>query len=143
MTKATAGPGFLIQMGDGANPENFSTVAEARDIKGPSLKADPHDVTNQSSPGGWDEYVVAVKRGGDVTFPVNWIPSDPTHNAQTGLLAAFNNRTLKNWKLLENDTSGKIWSFPAYVIGLDETHPVNGALEGAITLKISGQPVLA
>lgn len=142
MSGAIAGPGFLIQMGDGAAPENFTTVSEAKDLTGPTFKVDVTDVTNQSSPGGYEEKMPSIKRSGDATFDVHFQPSDATHDANTGLLAALNNRTLKNWRITIPNTA-KMWRFAGYVTGLQAKMPVAGVMTGSITISIVGQPVLS
>ena len=52
---ATAGIGTLLQIGDAASPEVFTTIAEVLDISGPGLVSDLVDVTNMSSPGSFEE----------------------------------------------------------------------------------------
>lgn len=141
MSKATPGPGFLLQKGDGATPENFTTVAEVRDIKGPSIKTDLHEVTNQSSAGGYEEHVPTIRRSGTVSFPVNLIPTDPTHNSSTGFIADLNNKTLRNWKLLDNDGFSSVVTFKGYVVDFEQTMPVAGVLTGEVSIKVVGQPV--
>jgi predicted secreted protein len=142
MSGAIPGPGFLLSKGDGGSPENFTTVTEVKDIKGPQLKLDTVDVTNQSSPGGYEEIVATIRRSGEVTFDVQFQPADATHDAVTGVIADLNNRVLRNWRLNFPNQARK-WSFAAYVTGFEETAPVAGILTASLTLKISGQPGLA
>lgn len=129
-------------MGDGAAPENFTTVAEVKDITGPAQSTDVQDVTNQSSPGGYEEIAPTIRRSGEVDFDVNFIPGDATHNATTGMIAALNNKTKKNWYLQLNNIGANYWSFAAYCIGFQTKAPVAGVLAGTVKLKITGQPVL-
>lgn len=143
MSNATAGPGFLIQKGDGGGPEAFTTIAEVLDIKGPNLKTDTVDVTNQSSPNSVEEVIATIKRTGEVTFDMNFLPSDATQNASTGVLADWQTRVLRNWRLLNNDSGGTKWSFAAYVTGYATAYPVAGVSKASVTLKLSGVPVMA
>jgi predicted secreted protein len=138
MTQATAGPGFLLQKGDGANPENFTTVAEVKDITGPQIKVTTKDATNQSSTGAWAEKVATIKDGGTVTFKCNAIPSTPTQNSTTGLLADLLNKTLRNFRIQNQDGAATRWNFAAFVTDLKQTAPVDGILEWDMTLTISG-----
>lgn len=143
MSNSIAGPGFLIQKGDGGAPESFTTIAEVLDIKGPALKVDTVDVTNQSSPGRYEEVIATIRRSGEVTFDCNFIPSNGTQNAATGLLADLNSKVLRNFRILNNDGVPTKWSFSAFVTGFNPSYPVAGVAKCSITLKVSGQPVLA
>jgi hypothetical protein len=133
MSLATAGPGFLLaRLG--------TTIAEVKDIKGPALKTDIVDVTNQSSPDGYEEKIPTLKRSGAVTFQCHFIPTDGTHDGSTGLLKAYADRSLDEYTL--DLQGGNLWTFNAYVVGFDETAPVAGVLTADVTLEVSGPPVL-
>ena len=139
MSRAS-GPGFLLQVGDGLG--GYTTVAEVKDIKGPQIKLDVIDVTNQSSPNGYEEVIPSLRRSGDLTFDCNFNPTDPTLNQTTGLLAALNARALTPFRLLLNDVDNTMWSFTGYVVGFDQNAPVTGVLSASVTIKVSGPPVL-
>ena len=142
MSGALSSFGTLLQMGDGGSPEAFTTIAEVGDIAGPELSVDTEEVTNHSSPGGYEEFIATIKRSGEVTFPINFIPTDATHNQVTGVLAAAKNRTLKNWRIVLTDAGPSRWQFAALVTGFSGASPVVGKQSAEITLKISGEPVL-
>jgi len=143
MSRAT-GPGFLLQVGDGATPEVFTTIAEVRDIRGPAIKRDTIDVTNQSSPNGWEEIVRSIKRTGEVTFPCNFNPTDPTLDQTTGLLADIDSDDPdpRHYQLLLNDADDTMWSFSGFITGFDQTAPVAGVLTADVTIKVTGKPIL-
>ena len=143
MSNSIAGPGFLLQKGDGGGPEAFTTLAEVLDIKGPALKTDVVDVTNQSSPSGWEEVISTIKRGGNLTFDCNFVPSNGTQNATTGLLADYLSKVLRNFKLLNNDAGPTKWTFSAFIVGYSPSYPVAGVAKLAVDLKLSGIPTLA
>ncbi len=134
--------GALLKKGDGASPENFTTIAEVQDISGPSLEADTEETTSHDSPGGWEESVVTILRGGEVGFDINWLPAHATQNASTGLIADMTARTKRNWKLVLPDTAVTTWSFAGFVTGFEPDIPVAGKLGAAVTIKITGQPTL-
>lgn len=136
--------GTLLKIGDGATPtENFTTIAEVRDISGPSLSLDTEDTTSHSSTGGWEDAVGTILRSGEVTFDIGYQPSETTHNATTGLLADMRNRVRRNFQLVFPDASSTTWSFTALVTGFQPGAPVGGSLTASITLKPVGQPTLA
>jgi predicted secreted protein len=143
MTQALAGFGTLLQIGNGATPETFTTIAEVRDISGPELSLDTVDVTSHDSAGGWEEHVATILRSGEVTFDVNYIPTETTHDAGTGLIADMVARELRNFQLVFPDVGATTWSFAAYVTGVSPAMPVAEDLLASITLKLTGQPTLA
>lgn len=137
MTQAIAGPGFLLQAGDGGSPENFTTVLEVREIKGPQEKVDTFDATNQSSPAHYEELIPTLIRPGQVTFDCNYVPTDATLNESTGLRGQLKNRTLRNYRILD-PAGAVIRTFAAYVVGFDMTAPIAGVLTAAVTMQIIG-----
>jgi len=142
-TSAIPAYGTLLQLGDGGTPENFTTIAEVRDIGGPELGLDTVDVTSHDSPGAWEELIATIKRSGSVTFGINYIPTGATHDATTGLIASFAAKTRENFKLVFPDGLTTTWAFAAYVVGLSPSAPVAGELSASVTLKLTGQPTLA
>jgi predicted secreted protein len=143
MTNAISGPGFLLQVGDSAGDAGtFVTVAEVKDITGPSVSLDVIDVTNQDSPGGYEEIIPSIRRAGEVDFDVNFDPGSATHDGTTGLVYLANNKVKRGWRLQLQDTAGTYWAFDAYVVGFQTKAPVAGVLTGTTKLRITGQPTL-
>lgn len=143
MSDAVAGFNSLLQIGDGATPtENFTTIAEVKDISGPSLSLNPVGVTNQSSTGGWAEFIGGLLDAGEVTFDINYLPTHATHNAATGLIRDLVNRTKRNFKLIFPNAGATTWAFTALVTAFSPSEPVADALTASVSLKISGQPTL-
>lgn len=135
--------GTLLKIGDGATPENFTTIAEVTNISGPSLSLEPIEITSHSSPGGWKEFIGGLLDAGEVTFDINYEPTEATHNATTGLIADMVDRTLRNFQLVFPDTGNTTWSFMALVTGFEPSEPVEDKLTASVTLKLTGQPTLA
>lgn len=143
MSDAIAAKGTLLKIGDGATPENFTSVAEVVNIGGPALSMDPIEVTNQGSTDGWKEYIAGLKDGGEVSLDLNYIPTETTHNATAGLINDLENGTVRNFQLVFSDAGGTIWAFPALVTGFEPSAPVDDKLAASVTLKVSGKPTLA
>lgn len=141
MTQAKSSFGTLLQVGDGAVPENFTTIAEALDIGGPAVSRDTEEVTNHSSPDGYEEFINTIKRSGEVTFDINFIPTHATHDQATGLLAMVDDGILRNWRQILS-TTGRRWQYAALVTNFEGASPVVGRHTASITLKISGKPFL-
>lgn len=143
MSNALSSQGTLLKIGDGGGPETFTTIAEVLDIQGPALALDHQDVTSHDSTGGWEEVIGTILRSGEVTFDLNYIPTEGTHDHSTGLLADMTARTKRNFELVFPDGGSTTWSFTAIVSKFQPASPVAGQLKGSIGLKITGQPTLA
>ncbi|MFW6079530.1 MAG: phage tail tube protein [Gemmatimonadota bacterium] len=140
MTEALAGQGTLIEIGDGGDPESFTTVAEVLDINGPALALDTEDATSQESPNSVEEVVPTIIRTGQVTFDVHFLPTDATQDPATGLVADLMNRQRRNFQVVWPDEGSDTWSFAAYVVGFQPGAPVAGKLTASVALKIDGEP---
>lgn len=114
MSGAVAGPGWLLK-------HNGTTISEVRDGSGPEQKAERDDVTNQSSPDFYKEWIPTLLDGGDVSFDCNYIPGDAS---QAGLLAAMQARSLEDFTLTAPAPySGEVIGFQAYVVNWDIKWP--------------------
>lgn len=137
--------GTLLQMGDtDGGGGSFTTVAQVLDISGPEFSVDTEETTNQSSTGGYEEFIPTIKRSGNVTFDILFDPAQATHeDASTGLLYVMVNRKLRGYQLLMPTSPATQWNFLGYVVGFSQANPVAGTQKASITIKISGQPTLS
>lgn len=147
MTDAIGAFGILLKMGDGGSPtETFTTIAEVLDISGPSLSLETIEVTSHSSQEGWKEYIAGVLDGGEVSFELNFVPTEDTHDATLGLLSLLKTRAKRSFKVVFPDAvleeSRTTWSFSAYVTAFETSAPVADKLGASVTLKIAGKPTL-
>lgn len=142
-TQAISSFGTLLKIGDGAPTEAFTTIAEVMDISGPSLAQGTVEVTSQTATARYREFIATLKDGGEISFDINYITTDGTHDPTTGLLNDFEDGTLRNFQLVFPDTGSTTWTIPSIVTGFEPAAPVDGALIASITLKVSGQPTLA
>jgi predicted secreted protein len=131
--------GTLLQIGDGATPtEAFATIAKIKDISGPNFNRGTHDASTQTT--DWGEIVPGLKQPGEVTFDINFIPTDSTHDHSTGLLKDFVDGTKRNWKIIWPDSGSTDWQFAAYITSFEPTAPVDGLLTASLTLSLTGDP---
>src|SRR5512139_2097300 len=138
MSNGYAAYGTLLKIGNGAGTaETFATIAEVGDIDGPSMSVDTIDMTNHSSPDARKEFLMSLIDSGEISFPINFIPTDPTHDDTTGIQKIMNDRAIWNWQMLFPDTSTV--TFAAAVTAFGIKAPVAGKLSADVTLKISGQ----
>jgi len=141
-TGALAAYGVLLKIGDGATSEVFTTIAEVKDIDGPELELEAKEVTSHDS-GGWREYIGTLLTGGEVSFDLNFIPTNATHSYSSGLIDDMVSRTRRNFKLVFSDTGATTWQFAALVTGFKTAAAVEDELAAEVTLQITGQPTLA
>jgi hypothetical protein len=129
MTQAVAGPGFLLKHAG-------TLIAEVRDITGPSQVAEKDDVTNQSSPNFYREWITTLLDGGDVTFVCNWVPGDAS---QTGLLTALQGRGVEAFTIEPPAPyAANTLAFNARVGKWETKFPHNKAATLDVTLHITG-----
>jgi hypothetical protein len=143
VSNAIPGPGFLLQMDDGTGlAGHFTTITEVKEIKALPLSVDVTDVTNQSSPGGYEEVVPTIRRSGETTFDVNYQPYDATHNNTTGLQYYLNQKTKLTFQMIiPNQAGGAVMPYwTGYVTGFDIDAPVSGVLTASVKVKVTGAP---
>ena len=142
-TAGTSGYGTLLQIGDGAGPEVFTTIAEVVTISGPSLTREVIDMTNHGSPNSWREFVAGLLDGGDLTFTINYLPVNATHKKATGgLLQDLVDGTKRNFQLVFTDSGTTTWTIPAIITGFSPNAPIDDKLSADVSLKVAGEPTL-
>ena len=121
----------------------YASIASIKSLTGPSLKLDTEDVTSHDSASGWEEVVPTVLREGNVKLDLIYDPAEDSHDATAvgGLAYLLKNKYERGYKVVWPDTT--LWTFPAVVESFEPGAPVDGALTAAVSLKISGRPVLA
>jgi hypothetical protein len=137
-TQAVWGYGTLLQMNTGGG---MTTIAEVFDIPVPQMQRDQVDVTNHSSPNGYEEFIMTLKRSGEITFKTNFF-RDPTQDEVTGYISLFNNGIRTPFQVVLAGSLGT-WTFNAYVKAVKGMAPVNAQITAEVTLKPSGPMVLA
>jgi hypothetical protein len=128
--------GSQLQLGDGLGA--FTTVSEVKDFNTPKATRDRIDTTSHSSPGGYRRKLPTLKDGGDVTYNVNWLPTEATHNNTTGLTSLYDSGEERPWKIIATDEDESEVTFNAFVMEFEGRLPVNGVGEGAVTLMPTG-----
>lgn len=128
--------GSQIQLGDGIG--GFTPIAEVLDFGTPPATREKIDMSNHSSPNGYRERIPGFKDTGDLTFDVNWIPDDATHDNTTGVTSLYDSGELRPYKIVCSDDVASEVDFEAYVIGFTGALPLNAGGRGTITLMPTG-----
>lgn len=139
MSEAFWAAGSILQLGDAATPEVFTAIAELVDVVPPVETRDSTQVTHHGSPNKRHEYIPGMADGGTVTFKVNWLPSNATHNKTTGLRKTFEEHVNRNWKLILPDSILTI-TFTGHITNWNPQTPLpsQGSLD--VSIKITGMP---
>ncbi|HEX3810022.1 MAG TPA: phage major tail protein, TP901-1 family [Rhizomicrobium sp.] len=129
---AQRGKDLLIKIGDGADPENFATVAGLRSTT-LAFNAQAVDVTNADSVNQWRELlagagVKSAQISGSGVFKD--AASDET------IRAAYFNQTIPNWRIAIPDF-GTVTG-PFQIAALQYDGPYDGELKLSLTLASAG-----
>lgn len=133
--------GLALQLHNGGSPGSYTSVAEVTNLGGFGLSAETADITSMESTSGVREFKPTLLTGKDVTFNVNFLKDNATHDNTSGVLYLLNNRTYRKWKVLHSDTATTMWEFYAYVVDVQINPPLNGVWTGQITLRPTGAPI--
>ncbi len=136
-TIAIIANGTLLKIGDGASPENFTTVPEVTKLSGPAIKFDLLDATSHDSAGFFREYIPGLADGDNVAFDCNWKPSNDIH-----ILLRTNSysRTLTNFETIFPDATDNTVDYATYVQTISPKADIGTILMASGTLKVTGQP---
>lgn len=114
---------------------NGDEIAELRDITPPPLTRNTIETTTQNSSD--DSYVVGIRRKGELTFNLGFLPSgEASHNSLAGLVKAWHDGSKDLYELVFAD--GASWSFSGFVTNIAPTAPVDGGLEASVNIRPSG-----
>lgn len=142
-TLAISSFGTLVKVGDGASPENFTTIAELKKITGPAMVAGVIDVTVHNSGTPWRRFISGLLDGGEVKLDLNFVPQNATHSYSAGLLQSFVNRTKGNIQIVFPDNAVTTWTLPVIVVAFSMDADPAAALVAQVALKVNGAPTLA
>ena len=115
----------------------FTDIAELGDITPPGLTRNEFDATTQEK--DIDAYVLGVLRRGAFTVPINYLPTNNTHDHLTGVAKLMKDNTVTGWRVTFPAAAGAIaWVMSGQVQGLVSKAPVDGKLAADLTLRFSG-----
>lgn len=135
MAQSIAEGGFGVKL-----RRNGLEVAEVVDVAPPALTRATYDKTHHSSPNKWEEFGKGLKNGGEVTFTVNLLLTNPSHQA---ILADFQDDTsVASWDFVFPNVAGTTWTFAGIVTSFKGSTPKNEQMKADVTTKVSGQPIL-
>lgn len=120
---------------------DYTTLAEVVDISGPSFSQSVFDAPSQEVT--WQKRVAGIVSAGEVSFGLNFIPKEATHDDSTGVLSRLGSMTDGAFRLRFNDAgtgTRSEWRFSGYLTGFEHDLPVDGIAQANVTIQINGQP---
>ena len=132
-TSAQSSHGTFLKVGDGADPEVFTTIAEVLDISGPGTTLNTEDATNHDS-GGWREPIPTILEGGEVSFDINYYAGE----TQTSMRDDQVSRTKRTYEMVLPLTPPETLTFSGYVTSFEYSAPVEGVLRASCTIMVTG-----
>jgi hypothetical protein len=117
----------------------LTAIAQVTNIGGPGISLDTEDVTTHDQATAFEELVATILRSGEVSLDIAYDPNGATH---ADLVDSIEARIIYDFSIVFPSSGTVTWNFDAFVTGFEPSAPVDGALTGAVKLKISGAPVL-
>lgn len=136
MTSAVLGSGATLQLGDGASPQVYTTIAEVLRCGAIGSTNPEVDVTNLDSTA--KEYIAGLADGNTVEFTVNYIQGTQQQSLRTSQAAGSTVNLKMVWPFSPETTAQ--FDLVLLTFEMDETTPeeqvratISGRISGSIT----------
>lgn len=114
----------------------YESIPYATAIEMPGIVFDTVDVTTNSSPNGFREFIAGLADGGEVTFTLNYHDDETTHQE---LWDAQQAREVVAFQVaMPQFETNNLFDFEGFVTGLPISSPVDAQVTQAVTIKITG-----
>lgn len=125
----------------GSGTTAFVEIAELREITPPALTRNTIETTTQNEDD--DAYVVGIRRHGDMTFDMNFVPSNGTQDHLTGLQKKWFDGSRNIYRItfppIAPQTNGASWLFSGFVSQFAPNAPLDDRLSAAVTIRPTGR----
>ncbi len=129
-TQAVTGVGALFNKWDGSS---WISIAEVKNITGPSMSRETIDATSLASTGGYREFIAGFRDAGTVSFTMHFVRADYDE-----MKADFESDTLQNYEMVLPDDDNTSLEFEGLVTELPLDVPEQ-IITCNVTIKISGE----
>src|SRR5262245_23352406 len=109
----------------------FVDIAEMGDLTPPALTRNPIETTTHNEED--DRYIVGIRRHGEVSVNLNFVPSDPTQDHLTGLQKKWFDGSRDIYRITYPD--GSSWLFSGFVSNFEPDAPVDDRLSADVTIR--------
>lgn len=136
-TNVLSGHGTLISRAPLATPAVFTVIGELGDVTPPELYRNEFEAMSQQD--NIDSYVLGMLRRQQLKVPINFIPTNGTHDHLTGLYKALITEPppYEGYKLTYPDATQLVFS--GQVQSIAPKAPVDGKLSADVTIRLSGK----
>lgn len=131
--------GAQFQIGDGATPENFTTISQVDSCDFSGSKVDTEEVTSADNTDGVKRHTDRLQDFGECTVEIMWNPNDATHQQ---LHAAWIARGSHNFKRINAGGFGTK-TFTGIITALDEKQTLDKGTKRTCKIKLSGLPTFS
>lgn len=116
----------------------FTTIAELRNLTYPNLTKNALETTTHNELD--DAYVAGIRRHGELTFQVNFVPENATHDHLTGLQKSWFDGARDVWRISSPPSlPGVHWLFSGFVIGFAPVANVDEVYVADVTVRPTGR----
>lgn len=127
--------GTLVARQPASTPGVFTTIAELGDLDLPELMRNEFSADSQDR--NIDEWVIGgILRRSPLVLPLNFIPSNATHDHLTGLYKAIIDKTLDGYRI--TFPTGTVWIASGQLTSLKPGAPADGKLTLNATIRFKG-----
>lgn len=130
--------GTLIARAPAASPGTFTTIGELLDVTPPELMRNSFDATAQAD--NIDGFVMGVLRRGELTFSINFLPANATHDQLTGLYASIIAKTKDGFKVTYPDAT--TWVVSGFVSKISPKDPLDNVRTADVGVRPSGLMII-
>ena len=127
--------GVQLQLSDGGATPVYTTIAEITNLDGPGVTVPTAETTHHQSTAA--THAGGIPDWGEVTIEGNWLPTDATHDEDTGLVSLLHG-TENDYKIVWPDAAATEWALSAILSAFRPSAPYSGKLSFSATLKLSG-----
>lgn len=120
-----------------ASGASYTTIAQIRNLEGPSVENSEVDATCLDSTDNYREFLLSLLDPGNVSFDIAW---DSTLASHVVLTNGLNNRNVHNFRIvLANSTaSTNTIYFNGRVMSFQPTFPVDDLQTASVGLRLTG-----
>ena len=134
MPQAISAQGTLIARAPELTPGVFTTIGELRNITPPPLMRNPIETTSHNEEE--ESFVVGIRRKGEMTFQIGFVPSLASHDHNTGLVKSWKDGSRDIFRITFPDDTK--WLFSGYVTNIGPSAPVDDGLVADVTIRPTG-----
>lgn len=132
-SSALESQGTVIQVENSGSPQSFQTITQTKDISFRTGSASVIDVTDLASSA--KEKRMGLQDEGQCTFTLQFIPTNVVH---AELVTAKGDRASRRFKVILTDSAATTYYFRGFVLSVPITAAVDGVIESAVVVEISG-----